>query len=106
MVQISVFNYLYWCMGTDNELLKLEDLSAEQLAQFVHELIDKDFSRMVQLLYRLDVSEDKLRSVLLEHPTGDAGEMIAALILERIAQREKNKQLFKQEGEIPEDEKW
>ncbi len=106
MVQISVFNYLYWCMGTDNELLKLEDLSAEQLAQFVHELIDKDFSRLVQLLYRLDVSEDKLRSVLLEHPTGDAGEMIAALILERIAQREKNKQLFKQEGEIPEDEKW
>lgn len=93
-------------MSTDNELLKLEDLGPEQLAEFIHQLIDKDFSRLVQLLYRLDVSEAKLRSVLLEHPTGDAGEMIAQLILERIAQREKNKQLFKQQDDIPEDEKW
>lgn len=93
-------------MSTDNELLKLEDLGPEQLAEFIHQLIDKDFSRLVQLLYRLDVSEAKLRSVLLEHPTGDAGEMIAQLILERIAQKEKNKQLFKQQGDIPEDEKW
>lgn len=93
-------------MSTDNELLKLEDLGPEQLAEFIHQLIDKDFSRLVQLLYRLDVSEAKLRSVLLEHPTGDAGEMIAQLILERIDQREKNKQLFKQQGDIPEDEKW
>ncbi|MBI2283992.1 MAG: hypothetical protein HYU71_09805 [Bacteroidetes bacterium] len=93
-------------MSNDNELLKLEDLGPEQLAEFIHQLIDKDFSRLVQLLYRLDVSEAKLRSVLLEHPTGDAGEMIAQLILERIAQREKNKQLFKQQDDIPEDEKW
>lgn len=93
-------------MSTDNELLKLEDLGPGQLAEFIHQLIDKDFSRLVQLLYRLDVSEAKLRSVLLEHPTGDAGEMIAQLILERIAQRDKNKQLFKQQGDIPEDEKW
>ncbi|HEY1019377.1 MAG TPA: hypothetical protein VGE25_10280 [Sediminibacterium sp.] len=93
-------------MAEENELLRLEDLGPEQMAQFINELIDKDFSRLVQLLYRLDVSETKLRSVLLEHPTGDAGDMIAQLILERIAQREKNKQLFRQEGDIPEDEKW
>lgn len=93
-------------MAADNELLQLEDLGPEQLAEFIHQLIDKDFSRLVQLLYRLDVSEAKLRSVLLEHPTGDAGEMIAQLILERIAQREKNKQLFRQQGDIPEDERW
>jgi len=93
-------------MAAENELLRLEDLGPEQMAQFINELIDKDFSRLVQLLYRLDVSEAKLRSVLIEHPTGDAGDMIAQLIMERIAQREKNKQLFKQEGEIPEDEKW
>ncbi len=93
-------------MTEENELLRLEDLGPEQMAQFINELIDKDFSRLVQLLYRLDVSETKLRAVLLEHPTGDAGDMIAQLILERIAQREKNKQLFRKEGDIPEDEKW
>lgn len=93
-------------MPTDNELLRLEDLSPEQMASFINDLIDKDFTRLVQILYRLDVSENKLKSVLLEHPTGDAGDMIAILIMQRIAQREKAKRLFKQEGEIPEDEKW
>jgi hypothetical protein len=93
-------------MEKENELLRLEDLTAEQMASFINDLIEKDFARLVQLLYRLDVSEDKLKLVLLEHPTGDAGNMIAVLIMERIAQREKAKELFKQEGDIPEDEKW
>jgi hypothetical protein len=93
-------------MEKEQELLRLEDLTAEQMISFINDLIDKDFPRLVQLLYRLDVSEEKLKSVLLEHPTGDAGDMIAALILERIAQREKAKQLFKTDAEIPEDEKW
>ncbi len=73
---------------------------------FINELIEKDFSRLVQILYRLDVSEDKLKSVLIENPTGDAGNMIATLILERIAQRESTKNMFTQQGEIAEDDKW
>ena len=93
-------------METTNEILTLEELSFDQLAIFVNDLIEKDFSRLVQLLYRLDVSEEKLRSVLLEHPTGDAGDMIAKLIIERIEQRQKAKELFKQQLDIPEDEKW
>lgn len=89
-----------------NELLTLEELSFDQLAIFVNDLIEKDFSRLVQILYRLDVSEEKLKSVLLEHPTGDAGDMIAKLIIKRIEQRQKAKELFKQQLDIPEDEKW
>lgn len=93
-------------METGNELLRLEDLTPEQLAIFINDLIEKDFSRLVQILYRLDVSEDKLKTVLQENPTGDAGNMIAILIIERIAQREQVKEMFKSEGKIPEDEKW
>ena len=93
-------------MDTENELLKQAELTAEQLSIFINDLIEKDFSRLVQILYRLDVSEDKLKTVLLETPTGDAGNMIAKLIMERIEQRQKTKELFRQEGEIPEDEKW
>jgi hypothetical protein len=93
-------------MEADNQLLTIEQLSASQMTDFINDLIEKDFSRLVQLLYRLDVSESKLKSVLLENPTGDAGNMIAALIIERIAQREKAKDLFKDAREIPEEEKW
>lgn len=93
-------------METDNQLLTIEKLTATQMADFINELIEKDFSRLVQLLYRLDVSEDKLKSVLIEHPTGDAGGLIAQLIMERIAQREIAKNMFTQKAEIPEEEKW
>ena len=92
-------------METDNQLLTIEKLTATQMADFINELIEKDFSRLVQLLYRLDVSEDKLKSVLIEHPTGDAGVLIAQLIMERIAQREIAKNMFTQKAEIPEEEK-
>jgi hypothetical protein len=53
-------------MEAGNELLKLEELGPEQLGVFVNQLIEKDFSRLVQLLYRLDVSEIKLKKVLEE----------------------------------------
>jgi hypothetical protein len=90
----------------EESLQKLEDLSFEQLAAFINQLIDRDFSRLVQILYRLDVSEAKLKSILIENPTGDAGEMIAHLIVERIRQREENKHLFPKDPNIPEEDKW
>lgn len=93
-------------MEKEDSLLRLEDLGPDQLADFIRQLIDTDFPRLVQLLYRLDVSEQKIKSVLLENPEGDAGAMIAALILQRIEQREKNKQLFKSNPDIPEEERW
>ncbi len=97
-------NYLQETM--EEALLKLENLSFEQLTAFINQLIDQDFSRLVQILYRLDVSEARLKTVLLEHPTGDAGEMIARLIIERIRQREQNKKLFKTDQDIPEEDRW
>lgn len=82
-------------------LMRLEDM-----AHVIRQLIDQDFPKLVQILYRLDVPEDRLRQVLVENPEGDAGMLIAEMVADRIAQREKNKMMFpKQEG-IPEDEKW
>ncbi len=94
-------------MEKEESLLKLEELSFEQLSGYVNQLIDRDFPQLLQLLYRLDVSEQKIRSVLIENPEKNAGEMIAALIIERIAQREKFRQQFQRDAsQIPDDEKW
>ncbi len=93
-------------MSTDNELLTLEKLTAEQMADFVHQLIDRDFSRLVQILYRLDVSEEKIKTVLVDNPGGDAGAMIAQLVMERMEQSRKAREMFPQQTDIPEDEKW
>lgn len=94
-------------MNTENELLTLETLSAKQMADYIRQLIDSDFSRLVQLLYRLDVSEEKIKTVLADNPSGDAGAMIAQLLMERMEQSRKTREMFRQQNDtIPEDERF
>jgi hypothetical protein len=84
----------------------LSTMRLEEMAHVIRQLIDRDFPRLVNLLYRLDVPEQQIRRVLIENPEGDAGMLIAELVAARIAQREKYKDLFRKEDQIPEDEKW
>jgi hypothetical protein len=57
------------------------------LAAYVNELIMTNFERLVQLLYRIDVSEEKLKKLLRQNPESDAGLIIANLIIERQKQK-------------------
>jgi hypothetical protein len=93
-------------MDADNELLRIESLSRAQLVDYIHQLIDSDFQRLVQLLYRLDVSEEKLKNLLADNPSGDSGAIIAQLITERIEQSRKTRESFKQQNDISEEERW
>lgn len=91
-------------MITDISLLP--SLTPEALAKEVNEMIEHNFEGLIQLLYRLDVSEQKLKEVLAANQQEDAGTLITAAILERLAQREKARKLFKPDTNIPEEEKW
>lgn len=53
------------------------------LADRINALIDTDFGALIQLLYRIDVSEPRLKTILRENTGTDAGRLIAGLILER-----------------------
>ena len=75
-------------------LLALEKLSTAQLEEFINECIKTDFSRLVQLLYRIDVSEQKLKTILQANPNEDAGKLIAAVIVERLAATKKARESF------------
>ena len=89
-----------------NELQPWENPSAEELSAWVNEMIDRDFGGLLNLLYRLDINETKLRKLLEDIPNEDAGRIIAAMIIERQLQKKKSKEMFKQEGEISEEDKW
>lgn len=84
----------------------LEKLTPEMLAQQVNELIQHNFEGLIQILYRLDVSEQKLKEVLAVNPQEDAGKLITAVILERLAQREKARKSFTANPDIPEEDRW
>lgn len=88
------------------EIQEWEQLSVAELAAHINRLITDDFSGLINLLYRLDISEAKLKKLLSEHPEEDAGRIIAELIVERQQQKLQARQQFHREENIPEDEKW
>jgi len=75
-------------------LLALEKLSTPDLETMINEMIKNDFSKLVQLLYRIDVSEAKLKNILQTHPNEDAGKLIAVVVLERLAATKKARESF------------
>ncbi len=55
----------------------------EKLSAEVNLLIQTNFEKLVSLLYRIDVSEKKLKTLLHNNANENAGKIIAALIIER-----------------------
>jgi hypothetical protein len=84
----------------DREALLLE-LEAQ-----VNWMITHRFDALVQVLYRLDVDERKLRNLLQEGGGTDAAHIIAALMIERQLQKLRTRRQFRQEGDIPDEDKW
>lgn len=64
---------------------ELEQLDPSDLITFINDCIQHDFNKLVQLLYRIDVSEEKLKYILQLNPNEDAAKLIAAVIIERLA---------------------
>ena len=64
---------------------ELEQLGPSDLIAYINDCIQHDFNKLVQLLYRIDVSEEKLKSILQLNPNEDAAKLIAAVIIERLA---------------------
>jgi hypothetical protein len=73
----------------------------------INRLINQDFSRLIAILYRIDISEPKLKILLAENKGSDAGRIIAWMILERQKEKQRTRQQFRhKKDDIPEDEKW
>jgi hypothetical protein len=59
------------------------EMLGQILADRINTMITADFNGLISLLYRIDVSEPKLKQLLKENTGTDAGLLIARLILER-----------------------
>lgn len=78
-----------------------------ELATYINNKIKNDFDKLIAYLYRIDVNEEKLKSLLQQKPDEDAGNIIATLIIERQEQKIKSRKQFSQrENNFDEEEKW
>jgi hypothetical protein len=80
----------------------------EFLTEKINHLIVNDFNRLIYILYRADINEQKLNKLLSENKKEDAGKIIAALFIQRQMEKIKLRQSYKQtEAEDANDaERW
>ena len=77
------------------------------LAERINQLINEDFEKLLNILYRVDVSEARLKQLLKENKGNDAGMIIAELLVERQLQKMKSRKESRQnENDIDGNEKW
>ncbi|MBC9811998.1 hypothetical protein H9Y05_05850 [Crocinitomicaceae bacterium CZZ-1] len=88
-------------VGLPDTLIRSEqvDLFAE-LSAYLNELVLSDFNQLVSILYRMDVSESKVRAALADASgTVSAGEIIARLLIEREQEKMEWRRKFR-DGEL------
>lgn len=82
------------------ELLRL-------LTSHINNMINSNLEQLVNLLYRIDVNEQKIRECLANKPGEDAASLIAILIIERLEQKIKSRQQYTQRDQsIKEEDSW
>lgn len=71
-------------------------------------LLNSDFHHLINILYRIDVPEEKLKGMLQGEPEKEAASVIATLMIERTLQKIRMRRQFKNDSGtiIPDDEKW
>jgi len=79
----------------------------EKISQHINYLIETNFKKLVTIVYRVDVSEAKLKVLLQENSGADAGGIIAELIIERQLQKIKSRREFRNlDKNISDEDKW
>ena len=78
----------------------------KELATYLNGLLLHDFQALVELLYRVDVSETKLKAILKDHPEKNAGELIAGLLIERQEEKIAAKKKFSSPHPESDEERW
>ena len=66
----------------------------QKLSVFINDLIQNDFQKLIAILYKVDVAENKLKSILRAEVKKDAGDIIADLIIEREKQKIQTRKQF------------
>ena len=93
-------------IGFDLSTCQNQEELQQELAGAINDLILNDFSKLVRILYRLDINEQRLKKILQQNSSEDAGKLIAAMMIEREIQKLKTRTQTQRKTDIPDDEKW
>lgn len=87
------------------QIISLYELK-QVFSDIINHLITNDFSRLISLLYRLDISKKKLNQLLKNSANISAGDIIAEMIIERQLEKIEAGKSFKTTHSFYDEEKW
>lgn len=73
-----------------------EEIILKKLSNYIDELIKKDFASLIQLLYKIDINEKKIKENLANNTTQTESEIIAKMIIEREKEKINTRNLNKE----------
>ena len=82
------------------------DSIKSELVKYINDLINNDFSALIQLLYRIDVNERELKEKLHANKEADTSTLIAEMIIKRQLQKKDLARKFNNKDSTSEEEKW
>lgn len=78
----------------------------EQLTEYINYLLVNDFDKLIQLLYRIDIDEHKLKSMIAVNTGSDSASIIAEQIIQRQIQKSITRKHSNPGTAIDENDKW
>ncbi|MBA2746890.1 MAG: hypothetical protein H0U44_11755, partial [Flavisolibacter sp.] len=101
----DIVHHILLLIQSESEIFKLAELK-EELISYLNFLLLEDHNKLVHLLYRVDVDEDKLRKLLEENKEKDAAVIIADLLIQRQMEKASSNSLFKPGEQNSSEERW
>ncbi|MBX7155840.1 MAG: hypothetical protein U0Y96_03840 [Candidatus Kapaibacterium sp.] len=72
---------------SDTEIMVADNELHERITERVVELLTKNPERLMSILYRIDVNEQRINDVMKNAPIGGIASRISELIIERMQQK-------------------
>ena len=83
-------------IATASEIeLRKDDNFFNHLSAQLNKMINENFEQLIALLYRVDVSENKLKNILASNKAALSGNVLAKLIIERQLEKIETRKKFK-----------
>jgi hypothetical protein len=90
---------------SESNFISEEDLE-KALSEVIYRMIDRDLEKLFAILYRLDVSEQKVHAALRKNNDIAPHIAIAKLIIKRHKEKLETRQQYRQDNEDDSVEKW
>jgi hypothetical protein len=88
------------------DIATVDQLSKQELIDTINYLIINDFERLIYALYRIDVSERKIRDLLENRSDINAANLIADAIITRQSEKKIAKEKYKQTPPDTPEDRW